>query len=165
MKSNRAQAIPEGYSAVTPWIISKNTIQLIEFVEKAFDAKCLAIISNEDGSIGHAEVQIGDSIVMMFDVIDDQLKTPSFLRLYVEDGNKTVQQALEAGGTIVTEMTSLAFGDRVGRVCDPFGNIWWIQERVENLELEEIEKRSQERNYIDAMKYVQNSLIQKLTSE
>ncbi|MCH5585853.1 hypothetical protein MK805_12965 [Shimazuella sp. AN120528] len=100
-----------------------HTVKLIEFVEKSFDAKCLGTIKNEDGTIGHAEVQIGDSIVMMFDLVESDLETPGFFPLYVEDAEKIFQQALQAGASVVTKITELAFGDRVGRICDPFGNI------------------------------------------
>jgi uncharacterized glyoxalase superfamily protein PhnB len=98
-------------------------------VKEAFDAEELARVHVEDGSIGHAEVRIGDSVVMMFDTKADWPETPCFLRLYVEDCDAVYQQALKAGATSVTEVTYLFFGDRVGRARDPFGNLWWIQIR------------------------------------
>jgi hypothetical protein len=88
---------------------------------------------------------------------------PSFFRLYVEDGDAVYQQALKAGATSVTEMTELFFGDRVGRVCDPWGNIWWIQERLEEVDLEEMMKRAGEQTAIEAMQYVQASLDRELS--
>jgi PhnB protein len=130
--------IPEGYHTVTPWIISKATARLLDFVKEAFGAEELARVHVEDGSIGHAEVRIGDSVVMMFDAKADWPETPCFLRLYVEDCDAVYQQALKAGATSVTEVTYLFFGDRVGRVRDPFGNLWWIQTRIEDLDYEEV---------------------------
>src|ERR1041385_4403251 len=121
---------PEGYGTVTPWIISRDTARLIEFVTAAFGAVELARIPGPDGGIGHAEVWIGDSVVMMFDAREGWPDTPGFLRLYVEDGHATYRRALEAGAAPVTEMTDLFFGDRVGRVRDPLGNYWWIQARI-----------------------------------
>ena len=151
------QSVPEGYHTVTPWIISRDTAQLIEFLTKAFDADEITRVVGEDGSIGHAEVRIGDSVVMMFDAKPDWPDTPAFLRLYVEDGDAVFQQALRAGATAVTEMTHLLWGDRVGRVRDPFGNLWWIMTRIENVSLEEMERRAGEKEWIDAMEYVQSA--------
>jgi pimeloyl-ACP methyl ester carboxylesterase len=79
--------VPEGYYTVTPWIISRDTAQLLDFVKEAFGAKEIARIHNEDGTIGHAEFRIGDSVVMAFDAKEEWPDTPGFLRLYVEDGD------------------------------------------------------------------------------
>jgi uncharacterized glyoxalase superfamily protein PhnB len=161
--ANAIRPVPEGYTTVTPWIISRDTVALLDFVKKAFNVEEIARVPNEDGSIGHAEFKIGDAIVMGFDW-DGELETPSFLRLYVPDGDAIYQQAIAAGATAITEMTNLAWGDRVGRVRDPFGNIWWIQTRLEELDPTEMEKRSQEKQYLDAMQYVQLSLDRELSS-
>jgi uncharacterized glyoxalase superfamily protein PhnB len=149
--------IPEGYHSVTPWIISRDSAGLIEFLNAAFGAEEIARVVGEDGSIGHAEVVIGDSVVMMFDAKPHWPDTPAFLRLYVTDGDAVFQQALRAGATSVTEMTHLFWGDRVGRVRDPFGNLWWIQTRIEDVSLEEMERRATEKRWVDAMDYVQGA--------
>jgi uncharacterized glyoxalase superfamily protein PhnB len=153
----RARPIPEGYRTVTPWIISDDTAGVIEFVTAAFGAQELARVYGEDGRIGHAECSIGDSVVMLFDARNHWPATPSFLRLYVEDGDTVFRQALNAGATAVTEMTTLFFGDRVGRVRDPFGNIWWIQTRLEDLTMDEMQRRAVQQEYVDAMRYVSNA--------
>src|SRR5918998_4577236 len=149
--------IPEGYHTVTPWIISRDSARLIEFLDAAFGAEEIARVVGEDGSIGHAEVRIGDSVVMMFDAKPHWPDTPAFLRLYVADGDAVFQQALRAGATAVTEMTPRFWGDRVGRVRDPFGNLWWIQTRVEDVSLEEMERRATEKEWVEAMEYVQSA--------
>jgi PhnB protein len=149
--------VPEGYHSVTPWIISRDSSRLIEFLIAAFDAEEIARVVGDDGSIGHAEVRIGDSVVMMFDAKPHWPDTPAFLRLYVADGDAVFDQALRAGATSVTEMTHLFWGDRVGRVRDPFGNLWWIQTRVEDVSLEEMERRANEKTWLDAMEYVQSA--------
>ena len=154
------QAIPEGYHSVTPWIIVRGAAKLIDYLKAAFGAEELARVPNADGTLGHAEVRIGDSVVMMFDAKPDWPETPAFFRLYTADGDEVFQRAVEAGGIPVTPMTELAFGDRVGRVRDPFGNIWWIQTRVEELEPAEMEKRMGEQRYVDAMRQVEKSLTQ-----
>jgi PhnB protein len=150
--------VPEGYRAITPWIISRDTAGLLDFVKEAFGAEEIARVHNEDGTIGHAEFRIGDSIVMAFDAREGWPDTPGFFRLYVEEGDAVYRRALEAGAVSVTEMTDLFFGDRVGRVRDPQGNVWWIQSRVEEVDAEEMEIRAGEKGYVDAMRYVQESL-------
>jgi uncharacterized glyoxalase superfamily protein PhnB len=155
--------MPEGYYTITPWIIVRGAAQLLDYLKEVFGAEELARVYNEDGAIGHAEVRIGDSVVMMFDAKEAWPDTPSFIRLYVEDGDAVYQRALAAGGASVTEMTELFFGDRVGRVRDPFGNIWWIQTRLEDVDPEEMARRPQEQPYIAAMQYVQSSLDRELS--
>jgi uncharacterized glyoxalase superfamily protein PhnB len=91
--------IPEGYTTVTPWLISKNTASELEFLRAAFGGEELARVHNEDGSIGHAEARIGDAIVLLFDRPADWPPTPCFLHLYVADADETYRrsQAAAAG--------------------------------------------------------------------
>jgi PhnB protein len=154
---NSVQPIPEGYHTITPWFMVKDSAQLIEFMVKAFDATEMGRVYNPDGKIGHAEVRIGDSVVMMFDANEGWPDIPTLIRLYVEDGDAVFQKALDAGAAVVTEMTELGFGDRGGRVRDPFGNIWWIQTHVEDVAPEEMVKRAGEKKYMEAMQYFQDS--------
>lgn len=157
--------IPAGYQAATAWIISADTARLLEFVARAFDGKERARLKNERGGIDHAEFQIGDTILLAFDSQHDWPDTPAFLRLYVDDADRVFRQAVEAGATPVTKVTRLAFGDRVGRVRDPLGNVWWIQERVEEIgDPAELARRFREPTAIEAMRYVQESLAEDLRS-
>jgi PhnB protein len=150
--------IPDGYHAVTPFVIVSDSIQFTQFMKEAFGAEELfPPVKNEDGSVGHAEVRIGDSVVMMFDAKADWPPTPGFLRLYVEDCNATYQQALKAGASSVTRPTHVPWGDMVARVRDPLGNLWWIQTRIEDVGEEEIERRYGEKEFMDAMEYVQSA--------
>lgn len=151
--------IPEGYHTVTPWIITRDSRQAMAFAARAFDAEEIAVVAMPDGSVWHAEMRIGDSVVMFFDSRPGWQDTPCFLRLYVEDGDATFKQALEAGATAVTEMTELFFGDKVGRVRSPFGNVWWIQERLEDLDEAEAMRRMAMPRYADAMDYVTSSIV------
>jgi PhnB protein len=162
--SNAVKTMPEGYHTVTPWIIAKGAAKLIDYLKEGFGAQEIARMQNDDGTISHAEIKIGDSIVMLFDAKENWPETPAFFRLYVQDGDVLFDRALKAGGTSVTEMTNLAFGDRVGRVRDPFGNIWWIQTRLEELDPAEMEKRAAEQHFIEAMNYVQDTLIREMAS-
>ena len=135
MKNNNAQKIkiiPEHYTSVTPWIISPSSANLIEFLKAAFEAKEVpnSKIKNELGIVIHVVVKIGDAIVMLFDSREGWNPTPSFLNLYVEDVEKAYQKALQLGATSVTNITTLWFGEKVCRILDPFGNLWWINQRI-----------------------------------
>ena len=154
--------IPDGYTAVTPWIISSDTPQLIDFLVKAFDGEELTRVPNPDGSIGHAEIKIGDAVVMAFDAPKGMAPMPAFIRLYVLDARKGFAKALEAGAVEVTKPTLLAFGDRVARVRDPLGNTWWLQQRVEEVSETEMQARWTDPKWSEPMAYVQNSLVEAL---
>ena len=117
---------------------SSRGTRLLDLVKEAFGAEEIARVPNEGGTIGHAEFRIADSIVMAFDAKEGWPDTLGFFRLYIEDG------------------------DRVGRVRDPQGNVWWIQARVEEVDPEEMEQRAGEKEYVDAMRYVQESLDREL---
>lgn len=130
---------------------------VIDFAREAFDAEEIARILGEDGSVAHAEVRIGDCVVMMFDAKPDWPPTPAFLRLYVADADAVHRRAVAAGGASVTEVTHLYFGDRVGRVRDPLGNLWWIQARVEDVTAQEMERRLGDPMFTAAMAYVQGA--------
>ncbi|RSD22133.1 VOC family protein [Amycolatopsis eburnea] len=154
-----ASPVPAGYTTVTPWIIGHDTAALLDFLKRAFDAEELGRVVGDDGKIGHAEVRIGDAVVMAFDAPDGWAETPAFLRLYVPDSEETQRRAIAAGATEVTRQTVLFFGDRVGRVRDPFGNLWWIQTRLEDLDEAELARRAQLPEYIEAMAYVQGAKL------
>ena len=157
-------ASPAGYGTVTPWVISKDSAGLIRFLEAAFSARETAgsRMLNADGSIAHVEVTIGNSIVMLFDSYPGWPETPAFLRLHLEDADSTYRKALTAGATSVTEVTELFWGDRVGRVRDPFGNIWWLQSHVADVPFDEMQRRMTEPAMVEAMQYVQQSLVDEL---
>jgi PhnB protein len=155
--STQRDPVPEGYGTVTPWVISEDTVRLLDFVAKAFDATELARLEREDGGIGHAEARIGDSVVMMFDGRPEWGDTPAFLRLFVEDAEATSRKAVAAGASIVTEVTELFWCDRVGRVRDPLGNVWWLQERGPDLSPEEIGDRAVDPQFAEAMRYVESA--------
>ncbi len=156
-EQRKVRSVPEGYATVNPWIVSKNTGQLLEFLKKAFDAKEIARVYNPNGAIGHAEAKIGDSIVLLFDRPEGWPPTPCLIRLYLENGDDFYGRALASGATSVTKMTEMSWGDRIGRIRDPLGNVWWIQTHIEDVAPEEMERRGKEKKYIDAMEYLQSS--------
>lgn len=102
-------------------------------------------------------MKLGTSIIMCFDNKPDWPATPAFLRLYLPDADASFARALAAGATAVTEVTPLAFGDRVGRVRDPFGNLYWLQTRLEEVSEEELARRWTEPEWAERMAYVQGA--------
>ncbi len=154
--------IPDGYTAVTPWIISRDTAQLIAFLKSAFGAEELGRMDAPDGSIAHAEIRIGGAVVMLFDRPEDTIDTPAFIRLFVKDAQAAFDEALARGAREVTKPTMLPFGDKVGRVCDPLGNIWWLQERVEDVSEDEQGRRWGDPRWEQRMGYVQGTLYEVL---
>jgi len=152
-----AKPVPDGYTTVTPWIISRDTAWLIDYLKEAFGAEEIARLTGAGGRIEHAEVRIGNAVVMMFDARPHWPTTPAFLRIYVADADATHRRAVAAGGTSVTDVTHLFSGDRVGRVRDPLGNLWWIQTHIEDLGSQELERRLSDPVFTRAMEYVQNA--------
>jgi len=148
--------VPEGYHTVTPWLITRgHTAELIDFIVEVFDATELGR-AGEPPEIGHAEVRIGDSVVMLFDQ-PNWPPTPGFLRLYVADDAEILKRAKHNGAVVVTEPTELFWGDRVSRFRDPFGNLWWIHQRITEPSEEEMNARLQDPVFLKAMQYVQSA--------
>jgi uncharacterized glyoxalase superfamily protein PhnB len=157
--THKLPVVPDGYTTVTPWIIGKDTAGLMDFLARAFDAQDMGRVADETGRIGHAEMIIGTGRVMMFDAPEGWPPTPAFIRLYLEDAQASFDRAVREGAEPVTRPTHLAFGDAVGRVRDPFGNLWWLQQRLEEVSDEEAGRRWNEPKWAQAMAYVQSSVI------
>jgi PhnB protein len=149
---------PTEYTTVAPWIVTPDTRQLLAFITAAFDGAELARVPLEDGSIGHAEIRVGDTVLLAFDQRPGWPHLPSLLRVFVKDADATMERAVAAGAHVVTPSTTHAFGQRGGRVRDPFGNIWWVSAKVEEVTAEEGFRRLSEPRYADAMREAQESL-------
>lgn len=135
--------IPDGYHTVTPYLIVEGASSLIEFLKEAFDAEETERVGRPDGNIMHAQVRIGDSIVMLSDAMGDWKPMPTSIYLYMNDADATYQRALQAGGTSVMEPTNQFYGDRHGSVKDPAGNYWSIATHIEDVPREELAKRAE----------------------
>src|SRR5690606_5737306 len=118
-------------------IISSDTDALLTFLAAAFEGTELGRMAGPDGAIIHAEMRIGDAVIMAFDAPAGVASQPAFIRLYVPDARISFAKAIHAGGTEVTKPTLLAFGDRVARIRDPLGNIWWLQQHIEDVPADE----------------------------
>lgn len=144
-----ARAIPEGYHTITPALTCKNAAQAIEFYKKAFGAKEKFRMEGPGGSIGHAELTIGDSTILLNDEFPGMSTAPtglggSYLFLYVEDCDAVFNAAVAAGAKVTMPLADQFWGDRFGKLTDPYGYNWGIATHVEDLSPEEIDRRSKE---------------------
>jgi len=133
--------IPEGFHTVVPYLTVDDAGALINFIEKAFDAKVTYCMKGEDGSVQHAEAKIGDSMIMIGQAREQWKSRPGMFVLYVPDCDAMYKKALSAGATVVRDMATQPYGDRSGGVQDSQGNQWWISTHVEDVAPEELERR------------------------
>ncbi len=142
--------IPEGYHSVTPYLIIKGAADAIEFYKKAFGATELFRFPTPDGKIGHAEIKIGDSPIMLADEVTEMgYKSPQTLGgspvslgIYVEDVDTIFNQAVTAGASIREALQDKFYGDRIGTLVDPFGHVWHVATHKEDVSPEEMERRA-----------------------
>jgi len=134
--------IPAGYHSVTPYLIVDGAARLIEFMKQAFGAEEIYRSRKPDGTLGHCQVRIGDSMVELADGNEQWKTMRSALHLYVPDTDAVYRQAMAAGATSLFEPADMFYGDRSGGVVDPSGNHWYIATRKEELSEEEIERRA-----------------------
>jgi len=142
--------IPEAYHTVTPYLIIEGAAAAIEFYKKAFGAKELFRFPAPEGKIGHAEIKIGDSPIMLADAYPDMGYngpkslggSPVSLMIYVENVDTVFNQAVEAGATVKEAVSDKFYGDRIGSLIDPFGHVWHVSTHKEDVSLEEMEKRA-----------------------
>lgn len=156
--------VPPRYSRVDPWVISSDTEAEIAFLEAAFDGQETpgSRMLGPDGRIGHVEVELGDAVIMLFDAQPEWPRTPAHLRVYVADIHQTFDRAVAAGARAVTHPTELPFGERVARVRDPQGHLWWIHQRVEDVAVADLGQRFADPSAQQAMAYVQQSLASEM---
>jgi uncharacterized glyoxalase superfamily protein PhnB len=136
--------IPVGYHTITPFLIAENAPGLIKFLKKAFHAQLSYVMETDDGLIRHAELKIGDSVIMLSSAMEKHKSITCMLHLYVEDCDQVYEQAIKAGAESITEPSNQFYGDRSAGVKDSWGNQWWIATHVEDVSEEEIKKRASE---------------------
>lgn len=148
-----ARPIPEGYHSVTPSLVVRGAADAIEFYKRAFGARELGRMAAPDGQvIWHAEIQIGDSRLMLSDEFPEMGDcraptslggTSTSLHIYVEDADAAFQRAVDAGATVSMPLEDAFWGDRYGTVTDPFGHQWGIATHQEDVSEEEMRRRAQ----------------------
>ena len=141
--------IPDGYHTAAPFLMVGSGAKAIEFYKQAFGAVELARLADPRGKVAHAEIKIGDSTIMLAEESPQWGNkspqtlggTPVFIHLYVEDVDGLAQRAVAAGAKLLIPIADQFYGDRAGRLADPFGHIWVIATRREEVSLEEIQRR------------------------
>jgi uncharacterized glyoxalase superfamily protein PhnB len=132
---------PENYQCVIPYIHASNAANLIGFIKDAFGATEIAVYPRPDGTIGHAALRIGDSVVELADAGGEWPAMPCALQIYVPDTDAAYQRALKAGATSLSAPTDQFYGDRTANVRDVCGNNWYIATQIAALSKEEIDKK------------------------
>jgi PhnB protein len=147
---SKVKPIPEGYHTATPYMHVRDAARAIEFYKKAFGAVERFRHADPQGKVGHAEIRIGNSIIMLADEFapKDALGPLSrggctmTLMLYVENVDTLFQQAVSAGATVIQPLADQFYGDRSGGVKDPFGQVWYLATHVEDVSPEELQRRA-----------------------
>lgn len=145
----KVKPVPDGYHTATPYLTLQNASEAIDFYKRAFGAKELCRMLGPDGKIMHAEITIGDSHIMLTDESSaSETKSPQTLKgtasalfLYVDDVDAAFKQALKAGAKQAQPLQDMFWGDRFGKLTDPFGHRWMLASRVEEVSPAEIEER------------------------
>lgn len=146
----KVKPVPEGYHSATPYLIVDNAAKALDFYQRAFGAKELFRFDAPEGKIGHAEIQFGDSRIMLADEYPDMDAksprafggSPVSIMLYVEDVDAFVSKAVAAGAKLQRPVENKFYGDRSGTIEDPFGHTWHISTHVEDVPVEELHKRA-----------------------
>ena len=146
----KIKPIPKGYNAVTPYLCVKGAAGAIAFYKKAFGAKEVMRMPGPGGTIGHAEIQIGDSRIMLADEFPEMSfrsprtvgGTPVNIHLYVADVDRVVKKALAAGAKPLRPVAEQFYGDRTGSLEDPFGHVWHVATHVEDIPMKDLKKRA-----------------------
>jgi PhnB protein len=150
--AGKADPVPEGYHSVTPYLAIRGASEALAFYKKAFGAEELYRLDMPDGKIGHAEIRIGDSRIMLSDefpeMADILTRSPQAIggttcgfNVYVHDSDALFQRALDAGGKLKRPMQDQFYGDRSGTLEDPFGHIWTLSTHIEDVSPEEMKNR------------------------
>ena len=148
--TSKVKPVPEGYRTITPYLVVRGADKAIEFYKKAFGAQEMFRMPTPDGKIAHAEVRIGDSMLMLGDENPAQGATAPqtiggtavHIFLYLEDVDKAFRQAVVAGATAVMPPTDMFWGDRYGKLVDPFGHGWGLATHKEDVAPEEMAQRA-----------------------
>lgn len=145
------RAIPEGYHSITPSIVCKGAAKAIEFYKEVFHAKEIMRMSGPGNSIGHAELQIGDSRLMLSDEFPGMAHAPgpnpvtsSSLFVYTDNVDALYDRAVKAGSKVEMPLQNQFWGDRFGKIRDPFGHQWGLAQHVEDVAPAELERRAKE---------------------
>lgn len=140
---------PTGYHTITPYLIIRGAAAAIDYYKKVFGAIEVERIPGPDGLVGHAEIKIGDTIIMLADEVCNMNKSPEALGgspisllIYVKDADAIVNGAVAAGGKLIRPVADQFYGDRMGGITDPFGHAWFIGTHIEDVPADELARRA-----------------------
>lgn len=136
-----ANSVPDGYHTLTPYLIVPDAERMIRFLQDVFGATLRERFNRPDGTLKHAELDIGDSRIMMSQASEQFTPRPQTLYVYLPDVDAAYRRAMDAGAKSLMEVALQNYGDRNGGIEDPAGNWWWIATRVEDVSAEEVERR------------------------
>ncbi|HRX84330.1 MAG TPA: VOC family protein [Phycisphaerae bacterium] len=140
------KTIPDGLTAVTPYLLVHGVDDVIAFLQQTFDAAVIERMENPTtGDVAHAQVRVGNAMIMMGQIPAERPPTPGSLYVYVTDCDATYRRGLDAGGTSVMEPGDQFYGDRNAGVKDAAGNIWWIAQHLEDVSPQELQRRNARR--------------------
>src|SRR5579859_2954738 len=143
LMATKVKPIPDGFHAITPYLTVEGAARLMDFLKQAFGAVEIKRTTRPDGTVGHAQMKIADSFVMIADAGPPWKPMPTGIYLYVEDCDATYKRSLQAGGVSLMEPADMFYGDRNAGVQDPAGNFWWISTHIEDMSTEEMLKRAE----------------------
>ena len=138
--------IPDGYHTITPYFAVRDAAKLVDFLKRALGAEEVDAMKMPDGKVMHAEMKLGNSMIMIGQADDPDYKLmPAMLYVYVNDADALYKQAMQAGAKSVMEPIDQFYGDRSGAIEDPAGNQWWLATRKEDLTSDELMRRASQR--------------------
>jgi PhnB protein len=148
---SQVKYIPEGFHAVTPYLVVRDAAKAIEFYKRAFDAAEVSRMDGPDGKIGHAELKIGDSLIMLSDEMPgNEMRSPQSLGgttaglfLYVKDVDASFHKAVASGARPTAQPADMFWGDRYGKLADPFGHSWSLATHKEDVAPAEMKRRAE----------------------
>jgi uncharacterized glyoxalase superfamily protein PhnB len=140
MKKKKVKPVPKGYGSVQVSLNLSDAKGAMEFVKKAFGGKVRRVMPGPDGKVMHAEVKLGDTLLLFTDAVQEAAR-PANLFMYVPSVDKTFAKAVKAGGKVIMPVADMFWGDRWGRVEDPFGNRWSIATHIEDVTPKQMKKR------------------------
>jgi len=136
--------IPQGYPTVIPYLMVKGAEKFIRFMQTVFNARLTEQLLQPNGAIGHTELRIGDSMLMLSEVSEGRPATPVMLHFYVENVDEVFNAAIAAGASVISEPADQFYGDRSGGCLEPSGNTIWIATHIEDVAPEELKRRAVE---------------------
>jgi len=142
MEEIMTKPIPKGFHTVTPFIMVKGAQRVVDFLKNAFDAEEIMSLKHPNGTLWHAQVKVGDSMIMLGDTMGEHPNAPCTVYLYVPDVDATYKKAMKVGGESLMAPADQFYGDRSAGVKDSLGNSWWIGTHIEDVSDEELELRA-----------------------